>query len=176
MKWLTVLLASMVLFQCSPKTDQPESAGIDSATTTSASGFDENNFESYTNLNNYIVEEQNASEIQLIDSTCVVVINPTAEQIQKMEKEYGDDFATIVDDNSYYQSEAIMKFDSTNIRTVIATKRFLKFQGSKQAWVLDMRKDGAPEWNVILFNVDKKPELTSSIDATYEKIQEYFFR
>ena len=174
MKWLTVLLALMVL-QCSPKTDRPESTEIDSATTASASGFDENNFESYTNLNNYIVEEKNASDIQLIDSTCVVVIGPTDEQIQKMEKEYGDDFETIVDDNSYYQSEAIMKFDSTNIRTVAATKRYLKFQGPKQMWVVDIRKDGAPEWNVILFNVDKKPEVSSSIDVTYEKIQEYFF-
>jgi hypothetical protein len=175
MKLFYFVLPGVIFFGCSPKTENAQTLGQDSLKAT-ASGFDENNFESYTNLDNYRASGGDTSNIQLIDSTCAVVINPTEDQLKRMEKEYGDDFATIADDYSFYQSEAILKFDSAHVKIINPQTRLLKLKNPSGTWLLDLRKDGAPEWNIILFSVDKKPEITSAIDVTYEKLNEYYFR
>lgn len=139
----------------------------------SVNGFNENNYESYLRLENYL-STSISGEIQTIDSTCAIVVDPTEDQIKKMEIEYGDDFPTIADDNSYFLSEAYLRLDSSHIKTVNANKRFLKLVGKSQTWILDIRKEGAPEWNMIFFHKDKTPEILSSLDATYDKIEDYF--
>lgn len=136
-------------------------------------GFNENDYESYLKLENYLSVNP-SGEIQTIDSSCAIVVDPTEEQMKKMEVEYGEDFATIADDNAYFLSEAYTRLDSSNIKTVNTNQRFLKLNGKSQTWILDVRKEGAPEWNIILFHKDKTPEILSSIDVTYEKIKDYF--
>lgn len=168
----------MVLVSCgvkSTETDSVASIRDSLALGDSASGFDENNYESFLDLSNYLVDDNTTkADVQIIDSAAVVIINPTEEQIQEMEEKYGEDFFTIADDNSYYQADALMRLDSIKIRTVNAESRYLKLQGDSESWVLDIRKVGAPEWNMILFRRDKKPEIISAIDVTREKITEYF--
>jgi hypothetical protein len=175
MKWLYFVLPGVIYFGCSPKTENAKTLGQDSIKAMTASGFDENNFESYINLENYIVADADTSNVQEINASCAVIVNPTGDQMQSMEKEYGDDFATMADDYSFYQSEAIIKFDSAKVKVVNAEKRFVKLIGKSGSWTLDLRKDGAPEWNIILFNIDKKPQVSSAIDITYEKVGEYFY-
>lgn len=137
------------------------------------SGFNESNYESYLNLENYLAENT-SGELQMIDSTCAILVDPTEEQIKKMETEYGDDFPTIMDDNVFFMSEAYQRLDSSKIKVVSADQRFLKLMGVSESWVLDVRKEGAPEWNMIFFHKNKKPEVLSSLDVTYEKITDYF--
>jgi hypothetical protein len=175
MKWSICLLGGVIFFACSPKTEHVETSGRDSIKAPIASGFDENNFDSYINLDNYTVTDADTSNIQSINFNCAVIVNPTEEQVQSMEKEYGDDFPTMADDYNFYQSEALVKFDSAKVKVVNAEKRFLKLIGSSRSWILDLRKDGAPEWNIILFNVEKQPQVSSAIDVTYERVGEYFY-
>lgn len=157
------------------ETNVGEITGDSTAKVTPESGFDENNYESFLDLNNYLVESPDTpGNVQVIDSSAVIVVNPTEEQIKEMEEKYGEDFYTIADDNSYYQSDATLKLDSLHVKTIYADKRFLKLQGSKQNWIVDLRKEGAPEWNMIFFHADKEPEIVSAIDVTQEKIREYF--
>ena len=142
---------------------------------TIVTGFDENNYESFLNIDNYKADvTPSLSEIQEIDSTAVIVIHPTEEQISEMEEKYGEDFQTIADDYSFYQAEATSRLDSMGIKTIPAEKKYLKFQGKNNQWVLDIRKEGAPEWNMIFFTTEKTPEIISSIDVTNEKIREFF--
>jgi len=142
---------------------------------TVVTGFDENNYESFLDLDNYKTgSAPAAAELQLIDSSAVIVINPTDEQIKEMEEKYDEDFYSIADDNSFYQAEAMSRLDSLGVKTVPAEKRYLKLQGKNNHWILDIRKEGAPEWNMILFSVGKTPEIVSSIDVTNEKIKEFF--
>jgi hypothetical protein len=169
------VLPGVIFLGCSPKTENTQTLGQDSIKAMTASGFDENNFESYINLENYTVADADSANIQSINFNCAVVVNPTDDQVQSMEKEYGDDFATMADDYSFYQSEAIIKFDSAKVKVVDAEKRFVKLIGTSRSWILDLRKDGAPEWNIILFNIDKEPQVSSAIDITYEKVGEYFY-
>jgi hypothetical protein len=175
MKWSIFLLGGAIVFGCSPKTERVETSTQDSIKAPIASGFDENNFDSYLNLNNYTVTDAATSNIQSINFNCAVIVNPTEDQVQSMEKEYGDDFSTMADDYSFYQSEAIVKFDSAKVKVVNAEKRFVRLIGSSRSWILDLRKDGAPEWNIILFNIEKEPQVSSAIDVTYEKVGEYFY-
>jgi hypothetical protein len=171
------LLFSFVSFACTLKTaDNPEeNISSDTATAFVEEGFNANDYQSFLELANYITTESPATDIlEVVDSTCAIIVNPTDEQIKNMETEYGDDFATIADDNSFYHSEAYMKLDSSSIKTIATTHHFLRLQGDSETWVLDLRKEGAPEWNLIFFHKNKKPEVVSSIDVTYEKINDYF--
>lgn len=171
-----ILLLMVLLFgACSTSKTESVSIATPDTTMVTSSGFDENKYETLLDLTNYLASESPSdTEVQTIDSTCVIVINPSDEQLATMETEYGEDFYTIADDNSYYQAEASMKLDSFSIKTVQADQRFLKLKGTSETWIIDIRKDGAPEWNMILFHPHKKPEVVSSINVTEEKINTYF--
>lgn len=177
MKYGYFMLALLTCF-CSPKSgDVSDALQGDSVSRLPApTGFDENNYESFTSLANYVVANPSQLPAIRIDSPCVIMVNPTPEQVSKMEEEYGDDFATIADDNSYYQAEAISKLDSASVKVIFAEKRYVSFVGQNETWTLDLRKEGAPEWNVIFYNPQKTPEIMSAIDVTYDRINEYFYR
>lgn len=171
------ILILLICSSCGVKNVETMSSSVDSVSpdSTVATGFDENNYESFLNLDNYIASAlPNPADVQIIDSSAVIIINPTEEQIKEMEEKYDEDFYTIADDNSFYQAEAMMRLDSVGIKTVNAEKRYLKLKGKNSEWVLDIRKEGAPEWNMILFTAEKSPEIVSSIDVTREKIREFF--
>jgi hypothetical protein len=172
------LFLPVIIFSCTAKSAE---VATDAATHDTSrlkavyAGFDDNNFESFLTLDNYTPDETPPDHnLQVIESACAVMINPTDEQIRQMEKIHGDDFDTILDDASFYQTEAAIKLDSSKIRTIYAAQRFLQFRGSTGTWTLDIRKEGAPEWNFILFQEGRKPEIIAAVDITYEKIDEYF--
>jgi hypothetical protein len=178
-KLLTGLLILYLTIACtSPKTEQEPKDALtaDSDSAVSINGFREDDLDSYKELQNYITTTSlKPEELQTIDSTTVIVIDPTDEQINQMEEEYGEeDLAAMADDAGYYLSEATFKLDSFKIKTIEASKRFINFKGNTQSWLLDVRKEGAPEWNLILFHKDKTPEILPAIDLTDEKIKTYF--
>jgi hypothetical protein len=179
-KFIVVILICILATSCTTTKTEVETkdaltADADTAVTAN-NGFTDDNPESYTQLQNYLAEAPTSSEdVQEIDSTGVILVDPTDEQITQMEKEYGEeDLATVADDASFYEAEAIQKLDSFKVKTTEATKRFLKFSGNSKTWLLDIRKEGAPEWNLILFNKNKTPEIIPTIDLTHEKIKAYF--
>src|SRR5687768_11489515 len=96
MKNILWICACAMLVSCGVKSTDTESVAspTDSiALSDSASGFDENNYESFLDLSNYLVDDKTVNaNVQIIDSAAVVIINPTEEQIQEMEEKYGEDF------------------------------------------------------------------------------------
>jgi hypothetical protein len=139
--------------------------------------FDKNDSLSYFILSNYVASDEikpAPSEIQAIKSACAVLVYPTDEQIQAMKKEYGDNFDTIAGDNGYYHGLAIEMLDSIDIETVNAEKRFLLFKSKSNSWTLDIRKEGAPAWNLVFFSLQKKPLIVPITDLSHNKIIEYF--
>jgi hypothetical protein len=166
-------------FSCGVKTaDTDSSALVEQPSPDSTKiGFDENNYESFLDLANYLVVENPDSEkVRVIDSTAVIVIYPSSEQVTEMEEKYGEDFATIVDDASFYQAEAMMRIDSVGVRKIVLSPDddFVHLKSPSKNWLLGVRKEGAPEWNMIFFHINKEPEIVSSIDVTTDKIREFF--
>lgn len=139
---------------------------------------EESYFEDVLKLDNYLVKGSvNEEDLQEISETVAILIYPTDAQIEKMEKEYGEeDFYTVADDNTYYQGTAMGMIDSLGVNTITAKNRFIRFKGrdGKSIWTLDIRKKGAPPWNLIFFHTDKSPEIISTVDLDYEKIKAYF--
>jgi hypothetical protein len=170
------ILLILVCCSCGVKTVETNSALTEVGDTLRA-GFDENNYESFLDLENYLVgEEPDAGQILTVDSSAVVIVNPTDAQWKEMEEKYGEDFHTIADDASFYQSEAMMRLDSAQIRQISlpSEQRYVLLKGNGSSWLLDLRKEGAPEWNVIFFDIRKEPEIVSAIDVTTDRIKQFF--
>src|SRR5687768_14739533 len=126
----TLLLCVMA---CSSK--KTESTATDSlASQATTRVVPEENYEQWFDINTYVVSADVASDdLQSIDSTAVIIVSPTEEQIDNLIRENGEeDFYTIADDNSFYQASAISQLDSFAIETVIAEKRYLKLVGNNQ--------------------------------------------
>ena len=177
MRFIIIIL---VCFSCGVKTVETASSVADATPSDSAqNGFDENNYESFLDLENYKVNEiPDASDIEVVDSSSVIVVVPSEQQVKEMEEKYGEDFYTIADDASFYQAEAMMRLDSVGVKKVVvgSVQRYVQLKGTSGSWLLDVRKEGAPEWNMIFFHVDKTPEIVSSIDVTTDKIKEFFVK
>lgn len=165
-------VAAIILSSCSGKVNETSSATIDSVAKESADsiGLDYSLVESY--LRNDVTD---TTDVETIDYDCAVLVYPTEDQIASMEKEYGDDFYTVADDAQFYQASAIEKLDSAGIRQVVSnSKRFVKFKGNTREWTLDVRKKGAPEWNVLFFKKEKQPKIAFAIDVNSDSIKSYF--
>ncbi len=192
MRQLFTLLLCLLLFDCSnkekqvaasdtvsieaPKTFQTDSSDIKTdELKKGVSRFTD--YESYYQLDSYLVNtNQDTANFQTIDTTCAILIFPTEKQIELMQEEHGEDFYTIADDNSFYQSQAITFLDSLNIHTIIVgSKRYLKLiDENKKEWILDIRQNGAPGWNLIFFSSNKKPKVVPAIDVTNELIMGFY--
>jgi hypothetical protein len=139
------ILLILVCCSCGVKTVETNSALTEVGDTLRA-GFDENNYESFLDLKNYRVDGQpDAAQILLVDSSAVVIVNPTDAQVKELEEKYGEDFYTIADDASFYQSEAMMRLDSAAIRQISLSpdQRYVRLKGNASSWLLDLRKEGA---------------------------------
>jgi hypothetical protein len=182
-------LILLITFACnSPKTGEneksdsavvsiPENTPLDSAVSVpKPSGFDQHNPISYLQLENYLaIGKVNGDDVLRIDSAYAVFVFPTEEQTKEMEKEYGEDgFYTIADDLQYYQSEAMNLLDSAGIKNKLSNRKYLHFVSGENIWLLDVKKKGAPEWNLVLFNPGKAPEVVSAIDLNWDKIKSYY--
>jgi hypothetical protein len=147
-------------------------------TLTAKSNFNKHDSTTFFVLTNYLkdsAQEVPRSDLQVVDSTCAVIIYPTDEQLDILKFETGDKFMEIADAYSYYQGIAIVLLDSIDIGTIEGEKRFITFKGRKsKKWELDVRKEGAPAWNLIFFKPSKDPEIVSITDLSREKILTYF--
>lgn len=149
-------------------------------TLTAKSVFSKEDSTSYFLLANYFKDPEvvpEKKELQLVDSTCAVIVYPTDEQLASLKTETGEKFMELADNYSYYQGIAIEMLDSIDIGTVAAEKRYITFKGpKKKLWELDVRKDGAPAWNLIFFKTNKDPEIISITALSRDKIMDYFER
>jgi len=147
-------------------------------TLTAKAVFNQEDSSTYFVLANYFrdsVYVPQKKELQVIDSTCAVIVYPTDEQIEALKVETGDKFMELADNYSYYQGIAIEMLDSIDVGTVEAEQRYITFKASrKKLWELDVRKEGAPAWNLIFFKVNKEPEIISITDLSKDRIMEYF--
>jgi hypothetical protein len=141
------------------------------------SGFDPASFESFLRLENYLSAAKiPESDLQVIDSSCAIFVNPNGRQITEMREAYGEEgLASLTDDNGYFQSNARRILDSVSVKIMDADKRFIKLKGQDgRSWILDLRKEGAPEWNLIIFNTRREPEIVPAIDLTWNRVVGYF--
>lgn len=172
MKITTVLVLSFGLWSCSTKSENSATIEADSLKLDSTQ-MEELGSE---NLEAYLVPDQiDTAQVQIIESSSAILIYPTEDQIENMKKEYGEeDFNTIMDDYQFYQAQAIQNIDSVGIKTITASKRFIRLKGDKRVWVLDIRKKNLPAWNLIFFKNDKAPEVVPTINVTTPIIRNYF--
>ncbi len=137
---------------------------------------DEFDYDSQFKLENYIVEDQtDTSKVQVIDFSCALIIDPTADQVDEMKKKEGEEnFYVGADDAIFYQAQALDLIDSAVVKKEFVKKQFIKFIGVDKTWTLDIRKKNLPAWNLILFNRKKTPQPEPTISLTFEKVKEYF--
>jgi hypothetical protein len=173
-----LIISSIIFFaSCQSTQKDDRTSVVDSTGNFYEYGFDANTFESFMRLENYLSSAKiSENEMQVIDASSVILINPTEEQILEMKEAYGDDeLASLTDDNTYFQSIARHILDSLGVKTYEGEKRFIKLAGeNNKTWLLDMRKPGAPAWNLVLFNKRKDPEIVPAIDLTTHKVVQYF--
>lgn len=173
MKTSLLPFAIAVLVSCTQKNNRADS--ISTLSDSLASAADQKEANLWT-LENYLAHESpDTTSVQLVTSTCAVLIYPTDDQIDELTRENGDeDFSTIADDSNYYQSVAIDLLDSAGINTVTASRHYVRFIGKHNSWLLNVRKKGGVAWGIILFNKTKSPEIVSAIDLSKEYIGRYF--
>jgi hypothetical protein len=172
MKRSFILTLAMLISGCSGKVSENVATDIDSVSTESADSIALD----YSLVENYVYTGPlDTANVETIDYDCAVLIYPTEDQIASMEKEYGDDFYTVADDAQFYQAAAIEKLDSAGIQQLVSnSKRYLRFKDNLREWTLDVRKKGAPEWNVIFFKKKKQPKIAFAIDVNKDSIRSYF--
>jgi hypothetical protein len=176
---LKFVLILFVLTACSGKpTEQRQVASSNTPETnrdTTIAATTPIDYDAMFKLDTYLASPPNdTSVVQEITESVAVIISPTEEQAKALEAEYGEDFYTIADDANYYQSLAITMIDSLGVKSVNASKPFVRFIGVNDTFNLDIRKPGVPEWNIIFFNTVKPPEIIPAIELTEEKIKTYF--
>lgn len=168
----TIAVLAMLSFSCSVKESPSDDVDSLSTTTDTSSVIDPH----FYKIDAYFqTDPVNRSEVEWFESDCALLINPTEEQVTAMIREYGEeDFSTIADDNAWYHSSAAMLLDSIGVRVVTPSKRFVKLTGVEQNWKLDLRRQGALPWNLILFSTKRGPQIFSTVDLSAEAIRGYF--
>lgn len=164
------LIIGLGLFGCTNKnrTATPQEDSINSKPASSTLTPDEYN--AFYNSDSTV-----AAPDLIIDFDCAVLIYPTAEDINEMKKEYGEeDFYIVADDNNWYQGKAIEKLDSVGIKTTTIDGDSLRFKGIEKTWRFDLKRDSLSGWNIILFNRRKGPQVISTVDITIQEIRDYF--
>ncbi len=171
-KYLIVLVTYSVLPSCSKSTTETSDHAIAADSVQAESEFD---YDKLFLLESYLADGNfSENELQTIDSTCAIFVFPTEEQLENLKKTEGEDnFETILDDGNFYQAEAMRLIDSLGFNTITAESRYLTLRGQR-TWALDVRKKNLPEWNLILFQVDKEPIIVPTAGLGPEKILEYF--
>lgn len=91
-----------------------------------------------------------------------IFIEPTAAEVEQMQKAYGEEFNDIYDDRNYYQWQAVSFFkkkDFPHCVTDADKHSFVMPDGSTKA--VDANCN---DWCLILWNGTKEPILTGAID------------
>lgn len=178
-RYLLVLFCLIVIVACNKAKENvsdADSTVIPRDTITVNKIANDSTYERFRDFRNYLVKgEVSEAEIQVIDFVSALVVSPTDEQIKAMIEENGEeDFSTIADDASFYQSEGTIALDSFGIKTIDAEKRYIRFVGESESWLLDIRQKGAPAWNIIFFDPKKKPQVNSWVDINFDELIAYY--
>lgn len=175
MKPHLIFIIAILLLGCTGKNQQSDSKTTDNSATLTV---DTTQFEykDYQKLESYLSNAKvSDSSFEVVEFDCAILVYPTERQIDEMKKETGeDDFYTIADDCQYYQGVAIGIIDSIGIKTITASKQFLRLKGNDKTWDLDIRKKNLPAWNIIFFKTTKEPKIISTIDLTAEQAKRFF--
>lgn len=133
-------------------------------------------YDNYFNLKNYLTIDANPRHV--IDYSCAIFVSPTAEQIEQMKAEYGEeDYYVGAEDSNFYAFLASKLLDSLDVKTVKLESGSIKLisKGKGASWTLDTSKKDGYGWNLILFNTSGTPMMTSAVDLTEADIKQYFF-
>lgn len=177
MRKIYIIIFVLGLSSCSRTTGNNSSTKIDNVNNllvdTTKTVID---YESLFKLESFLVTNPvDTSLVQTIDFDCVILVYPTAEQIEEIKKEEGeDDFYTIADDNNWYQGLAIEMVDSVGVKKEEASRQFIRLIGENETWTLDLRKKNLPMWNMVFFKRDKKPLIIQTIELTTDTVRDYF--
>lgn len=183
MKPKFILIIVITLFSCSKPnsdsiqelTDSLPKSNTDISYALSAIDTTHYDYDTYFQLESYLAKDKlGDTKFELVDFDCAILIYPTNEQIDEMQKEYGEDFYTIADDNSWYQAEALRLIDSLQVRELRTTNRFIRLKGESNSWDLDIRKKNLPAWNLIFFKTTKEPKIISTVDINVYSVSQYF--
>ena len=124
-----------------------------------------------TPLSNPVAAPVTHVDSTLIKAPCAILIYPTEAQVRKMEKENGEDFNTIADDNQYYMGTSTKYLDSIHCRTIDTSAhgpmRFLTASG--QVIKLNL---GKYDWAILLFNGKDTP-VEADIMSMPENYKKY---
>lgn len=124
-------------------------------------------------LSNYLIKSAESSKV--ISEPCAVYVQPTAERIEELIEEYGEeDFYTIADDNNWYEYRSFQLLQKLNIKSINIESEIVTLQGVSNAWTMDMYQAEAPAWNFILFNPNKDPKIASTAEISEQELKEYF--
>ena len=172
---LTVITLSFYALSCSKLKHEGDGKDTLSHTIVSKADPQQNSADSLLKLESYLTSSITDSvKSQKINFNCAVIVFPNKEQIEAMKNDNGDDFLTIAEDASYYQTTALQILDSLKIKSLGSTKNYVTFSGDLGEWTLNVRKKGLPEWNLIFFNTKKEPQIISEVTLTAPEAAAYF--
>jgi hypothetical protein len=107
--------------------------------------------------------------VELITYPCSIVISPTLKQIDKMKKDDGEDYDSIIDDDVYYQSQSGQYIDSIKLKKIekYATGSITFKTTNGKLFTIDLSKY---TFAVLLFNGKTKPVEADMVDfaASYK--------
>jgi hypothetical protein len=114
---------------------------------------------------------------------CALSVWPSEAQLDNRKRgiqseEEQDEFETAADDFGYYMYKATTNIETLQVKVIDAKKRYLKLKGLHTTWLLDIRKEGAPQWNITFFNISKEPQVVSYWEIAEDEakltIRQYF--
>jgi hypothetical protein len=109
----------------------------------------------------------------LIKENCVIFLFPDSTEIKTMQAKYSEeDYNEIVSDMTWYPSVASEVLDSLGIKNQYCDNEIIILRNSKNNEIKFTRKD--LKGDMILFNVNKEPIVSSSIDFDKKTTLEYF--
>ena len=170
MRKIALSLLTLLLYACSTSSKENQNEVTDSvALAPLEQAIDPFKLESYLTTS-----QGDTSLMQMVEDNTAIFIYPTEAEVSEMEKEYGEDFATIADDASFYQSESSMLMDSLGVKTIFTAKPLLQLRGKTKTWNLDVKKSGLSKWNLILFHTRKDPFIISTVGLDADTVKSYF--
>jgi hypothetical protein len=184
MREIFIIAIVVALWSCAKTTDTTSSDTLEDSLSTSVpisssvdtSALADVDYESFFKLESYLTKVvTNDSTLEIVDRDCAILIYPTLEQIEEMKRTEGEEnFYIGADDANWYQAQVIDTLDYVAIKTITASRQYVRLKGRKRIWDLDIRKKNLPAWNVILFKTTKEPQIVSMTDLTVDEVKTYF--
>jgi hypothetical protein len=169
----------LILFPLTLACTTPRETTSDSDSTVSQNKVDSTqtlDYESAMRIETYLAKGSvNSKDLTILTEPCAIYVIPDSEAIEAMQKEYGEDFATIADDLNWYLYESGKTLDSLNIAQPEVKTRYVEFKlSSGQSFIIDSKASSEMNWNLFFFHPNKKPKVVSMPGLTIDSIRAYF--